>query len=420
MDIQTLSVFKEPIHIVVLPNGFTVIQIEKNSELLTANLVFAAGSMDDKVEGEAHFLEHLVHGGRHQGGFHPALRAFEEQVGLRDSNASTDTGATEYYGTTWRRSARQFIEILGEMVSAPQLTERAVELERSIIRSEILRRLSEQRANEAFLSTLFPSRRDLVHSTGGTPDSIEKITAEGLQRFHRESYTASRCALVVEGSGDIKEFAEWIAPFAARLPAGNHGDHKRGSQKELEQFGFRQLTSERAQSIELDFIGAGVEIGLEMLLFNMSRTFLMDPGYGILYRALRHERGLVYDIGSSATTGPFQYSSLDTSGMDAARVEEIIEVVQTTMRSVTLDTFDERRLEQMKRGALMTETMAMEGGIGYDLITRCWLRDQLLTMNPREMYRKVTLLTRADMLETHQRHWEPDRMLIIRTDPTPP
>lgn len=373
--------------------------------------------MDDAVEGEAHYLEHLTIGGRHRGGRHSAMRAFKRQFGLMGDNATTSQMLTEYYGRVWRKDARTFVKILGDLVTQPELHEAAVEAERSVIRSEIVGKQDDVSSREQWLGTIFPSRRDFVHHPAGTVESIDHITADGLKNFHRRNYTKHRSALVIKGMVDLHEVAEWIAPFVERMPDGHREDRIRKIQYEPEAYGFRHLTDKRTQSIELEFINRGPAAGDELLLLNVARTFLTSHEFGSLYRALRHEHGFVYGMRSLVKGWPLHYSGIATEGIDKKDVDAVIETVHSIVSYADLSTFNEKLVDWVKRDFVMHETQEFEKSVKMDDIVFVWLQDKLLTYDRKSSINAVKQVTPSDLLEIHHQYWNPERMLVIRTDP---
>jgi predicted Zn-dependent peptidase len=417
LDIQTISHFSEPVRVAILPNGFTLIQIEHESEFVTVNFAIAGGSVDDTVEGEAHYLEHLTTAGRHRGGEHPAVKVFKNQFGLMDDNATTSQLVTKYYGHVWRKDARAFVEILGDLVTRPELHEAAVDAERPIIRSEIVGSQDDTRSRELYLGTIFPSRRDFFHDPAGTVESINRITSDGLKNFHKRVYTKHRAALVLKGMVDLRDVAEWIAPFVEQMPDGNRQDRIRKIQYEPEEFGFRHLKDKRTQSIELEFLNGGPAAGLELLTLNIARLFFTHSKIGSLYRALRHERGLVYGMSNIIKAWPLHLSGVGTEGIDEKDVDAVTETINSIMANADLGNFNEELVAWVKRDFVMHETDAFEDSVKISKIIDIWLQDMLLDFDMKSCISAVKQVTSKDLLEIHRKYWNPERMLVIRTDP---
>lgn len=374
--------------------------------------------MEDVVEGEAHYLEHLVHGGRHRGGNHPAMKTFIHEHGIMNDNASTSQTLTEYYGRVWQKDARAFIKTLGEMVTNPELHEPAVEAERSIIRSEILRNQDRSRSIELYQKTIYPSRLDFIHHPAGTVESINCITANGLNNFHKRNYTKHRAALIIKGIIDLNAVSEWIIPFIERLPDGNPSDRVRKIQYEPERFGFRHVKDKRTQSIDLEFLNLGPASGLELLLLGMARYFLTSSEMGSVYEALRIKCGFAYQIRNVIKGWPLHASGIGTDGIDEESVDTVIEVFNSTMKNANLDTFNEELVIKYKRGFIMQHTNTFEEPVDIDTIIRFWLEDMLFSYDAKAIFSEIMKVTPQDLLEIHRKYWNPDRMLIIRTDPT--
>jgi predicted Zn-dependent peptidase len=417
LEIQTIPHFSEPVHVAVLPNGFTLIHIERKSEFVTAKFVVAGGAKDEKIHGEAHFLEHLIAGGRHRGGAHPRKKVFADQCGLKNSNASTSQISTSYYGRVWQKHAKEFIEILGEMISQPELHDAAVAAEVGVIESEIRRNLDKAHQRIKFLRNIYPSRLDICRDTAGTIESIREITAESLKVFHQRVYTTSRCALVTSGTLDLHEIALWISPFLEHIEVGCSTDMFCQVSNGPEVFGVRTISEKLARSYEVDLVNRGPQPGEETVLAYIKNQFFESYQFGKLVNELRHERGLVYSLSIQSYKWPMLASGINIDGISQDRVDEVLECTQSIMNGADLETFDVNHLEWIKRDVIMHETDNLEGFVSVDGMIDLWMLGRIRTHNPKQIMQTVEHLTPRDILEVHRKYWDPDHMLVIRTEP---
>jgi predicted Zn-dependent peptidase len=122
-----------------LPAGPRVIsaRLPGSRSVAVAAYVLAGSRLESTAEaGVAHFMEHLTFKGT---GRYPSSRAISEAVeGVGGSaNAATDRESTVYWARVPRREAARAIDVLGELVVRPRLTDADIDQERTVIVEEI-------------------------------------------------------------------------------------------------------------------------------------------------------------------------------------------------------------------------------------------------------------------------------------------
>lgn len=147
-------------------------------------------------EGMAHYLEHKLFEDE-------AIKAFDRfaQRGAR-VNAMTGFTRTAYYFTASTELEENLRDLL-HLVSRAHITEENVDKERGIIAQEL--RMYEDspdfRTMFDMLGQLFPNH-PVRHSVGGTVESIQGITPEGLLECYSAFYRTGNAALAVSGPVD--------------------------------------------------------------------------------------------------------------------------------------------------------------------------------------------------------------------------
>lgn len=199
----------------MLDNGLRVV-VAPLPHLHTATIaVFVrVGSRheDPDRNGLSHFLEHMVFRGTPT---HPSSYllnlAIEELGGSLDGETSADT--TVYSATVPPEHAEQAVRVLGDMLSAPTFQD--LEIERRILREELLDGLDEHGANidpgDAARRLVFAPHA-LGMPIAGTLENLERFGVEDLRRHLRRHYGARN--LVLCASGDVDPAA--VVDVAAR------------------------------------------------------------------------------------------------------------------------------------------------------------------------------------------------------------
>src|SRR6186713_2424499 len=122
-----------------LPEGPRVIsaRVPGARSVSIAAYVLAGSRLESADEaGVAHFMEHLTFKGT---AAYPSTRAISEAIeGVGGSfNAATDRESTVYWVRVPARVAEEGIDVLGELIVRPQLQEREIDNERTVIVEEI-------------------------------------------------------------------------------------------------------------------------------------------------------------------------------------------------------------------------------------------------------------------------------------------
>ena len=209
----------------VLDNGFTITVLPNKfpDHRFYAYLEVKVGSLneDDKQQGIAHFLEHVVFLGCKKWGTAEAMRELMASLGMSfggDTNASTDQRATTYSLEAPSEAGNEalVIEILFQMAFKALLTDACIDSERSAVLSE------KQMRNDVFYrcsclmmqlmhpDSLIPRRLPI-----GLEEQIQRFSSEDMRAFYRKFYFPANMTLFLVGKLDVEAAIE-----AARLTFG--------------------------------------------------------------------------------------------------------------------------------------------------------------------------------------------------------
>ncbi len=220
------SALGEQVKKAVLPNGLTVLVVEKpdyakqfaffavNYGGMHLRFRSEEGSWEETPAGVAHFLEHKLFDTEDGN----ALQIMAANGA--DNNAFTSSSVTGYYFES-TRGFEENLETLLSFVSVPYFTKESVDKEQGIIAQEI--RMGEDSPDTAIyyllLEALYhhhPIRVKVI----GSEESISRITPDTLYRCHRAFYRPGNMVLTV--AGNVK--AEQVVEIARRvLPAEGSG-----------------------------------------------------------------------------------------------------------------------------------------------------------------------------------------------------
>ena len=262
-------------------------------------LFVAAGGRQDPPgrAGLAHFLEHMVFkGSRHRSG-QTLAEAMDELGG--QFNAFTEREFTCFHAHALPEQLPAALELLGELVLAPRLDVHDARAERQVILEE-LAMLADDPAETAdeLLSAALWGRHPLGRPLAGTGRSVRSLGVADLERFRREHYVGRRLVLAAAGDLDPGVVLSLAQSVLGEVPAGLEPEAPPRPQGHA---GVRRIIRDSAQA-HLVLGRAGPDArSPERFVAALWASLLGGSPSSRLFRALREERGLCYDVGASAT-----------------------------------------------------------------------------------------------------------------------
>ncbi len=309
----------------VLSNGIRVVA-EKIPYVQSVSLgVWVAnGSRCEKKSenGISHFIEHML--------FKGTEKRTAEQIALEmDSvggqlNAFTTRECTCFYAKTLGDYVENAVDILSDMIFCPELSQKNMELERSVVLEEIsmYEDSPEDVVYDLFTETVWgdtPMGRTIL----GTPETLAAITPESMREYMRTHYTSQSIVIAAAGCFDEDFFELLEKYFGNRDIADNEvvfepAEYKKGNASLKRDFEQVQLVA--------GFKGIDIydESVYALLVFNNIFGSGMSSR---LFQNIREKNGLAYSIGAGHSayvgTGTFDISAA-TSVENAELVAELI------------------------------------------------------------------------------------------------
>ena len=334
-----------------LSNGIKLITIKKDSQISAVHVGVNIGSLfEEKNEkGIAHFIEHMLFKGT-DGRTNEELNSNLENLG-GEYNAYTDFNCTVYTATILNEELENSITLFGDMLLNSTFPIDEIEKERGVILAEIrtinddIEDLSFKRVNEiAFKYS--PLREDTI----GSENIIKKVTRKQLVDFYNKYYLPNNCFISIVSPfehEDIinmvnKYFGDWIKKEfeKKKITFEHHKFIKKISyKKEIEQCTILYLYT-------FNGLSKDEELALRILNYKFG-----ESSNSILFRELREERGLSYDV----------YTHLDTSNnvktlyiytsVSEKNVDEAINVIDAAIKDIESEkiVFDDNTIALMKK-----------------------------------------------------------------------
>lgn len=313
-----------------LPNGLKIIKIDlPNFHTVTNFLVIRSGSRyeDKKVNGIAHFLEHMVFKGTKSFANTKVIAEALEGVGGY-FNAWTANDHTAYWNIVPADQWRVGIQMASELAFYPTLPKEDLERERGVIIEEI-RRMNDDPSSlvdDLLGGVLFPDS-PLGYSVIGTEKIIKAVSIDDFKNYHAAHYLPSQAAFVVVGNlsgkdidGEIEKLLGGFTAGAVSKPALVTTPSKAALKvlnKKTDQTHFMLAVSDPALGLT----------GAERYSAQVLNTVLGSGMSSRLFLNIREKKGLAYSVHSDyhpfEDTGIIQISG----GVNTAKVHQTLEAL---------------------------------------------------------------------------------------------
>lgn len=287
----------------VLPNGLTVIlDPDPTAPVVSAQWWVETGSIhEDELlgSGVSHFLEHMVFKGTRD--FSAEELADSVQAAGGHWNAYTSFDQTVYYIDGPSESLPLFLRCLSGMVYFPTLPESEFEREKDVIRREIDMGLDDP--DNAAMRLMFSRAYQLDprrHPVIGHKQHFDDISYADLTGYHRARYTTDRSFVVVSGDFDPEAVLKTIGELTAEAGCGK--GREAWVPKDPAQLGARHGRDTFAvpdTHLSLAWKIPALE-DPSTPAFEVLASLLGQGRSSRLYRTLREERGLAFEISAYA------------------------------------------------------------------------------------------------------------------------
>lgn len=317
-----------------LENGINLITIKKDTQLASINLGVKIGSIYEKKEnrGIAHFVEHMLFKGTKNRNNEKLNEELEARAG--EYNAYTDYTSTVYSITALREEFIKSLELISDMVKNSKFPQEELEKERGVILAEI-RTSKDDIEDYSYRKTMECAFKEspIRINTIGTDESVKSFNREDLLKFYKSYYVPNNVYITVVSSMEhdyvfqlVKEyFSNWDSKEVVMediICEKNIPLKKYSYKKDIEQstiiylYTFHNLSKKE-------------ELALRILNYKLG-----ESANSLLFRKLREEKGLAYDV----------YSELDATknvkilniytAVNEEDVDESINVIENTINDI--------------------------------------------------------------------------------------
>lgn len=309
--------------ITVLDNGIKLISIKKDTQIASIHVGIRIGSLYEKSEdrGISHFIEHMLFKGTKTMDNEKLNDALERRGG--EYNAYTDYTSTVYSITALSEELEASVEILADMIQNPAFKEEELEKEKDVILAEI--RTSKDDIEDFSFNKIHEAAFDkspLKYDTLGKQNTVKKFTRNQVLAIYNKYYIPNNCTISIVSPFEHNEIVNLVNKY-----------FKNWSKKEIkeenivieENIAGKNITykSDIEQcTIIYAYTFHGLSKKEELALKILNHKF-GESANSILFRELREEKGLAYDVYSHLDMTKFVktlyiYTAVEPQNVDAA------------------------------------------------------------------------------------------------------
>lgn len=336
---------------IILPNGLKVITIKKDTRLASINIGVNIGSLyeDEKELGMSHFVEHMLFKGTKNRSNEQLNRELEFLGG--DYNAYTDYISTVYSITCLDEEFEKGIELLSDMVLNSSFDEKEMKKEKGVVLSEIksdkddIEDLSISRTHEyAF------DKSALRNSIAGTEEHVKSFKRKQVYDFYKKYYTPDNCVIVTVSAFSHEQMQKIITDLFGKWEGKSHKKAK--IIKEENKNIVKTTYKSQIEQGTVTYLYAFKEVcEKDKLPLKILSYKLAESSNSILFRELREERGLAYDLYSQMDLDENVNTMNIFTSVREESIDEVIEVIDKAILDIKNKdiNFDEDMLCMMKK-----------------------------------------------------------------------
>ncbi|MDY2581925.1 MAG: pitrilysin family protein, partial [Clostridium perfringens] len=336
---------------IILPNGLKVITIKKDTRLASINIGVNIGSLyeDEKELGMSHFVEHMLFKGTKNRSNEQLNRELEFLGG--DYNAYTDYISTVYSITCLDEEFEKGIELLSDMVLNSSFDEKEMKKEKGVVLSEIksdkddIEDLSISRTHEyAF------DKSALRNSIAGTEEHVKGFKRKQVYDFYKKYYTPDNCVIVTVSAFSHEQMQKIITDLFGKWEGKSHKKAKiiKEENKDIVKTTYKSQIEQGTVTYLYAFkeVCEKDKLPLKILSYKLA-----ESSNSILFRELREERGLAYDVYSQMDLDENVNTMNIFTSVREESIDEVIEVIDKAILDIKNKdiNFDEDMLCMMKK-----------------------------------------------------------------------
>lgn len=295
-------------NITELSNGLKVVTIKRNTKIISIEAGIKAGAFyeSQNEKGLSHLIEHMIFKGTEKRTNVELNRDLEFLGG--DYNAYTDYDSTVFDITALKEEAENAFEILSDMLMHADFPKNELKKEKQVVLAEIksIKDDVESYTLRKVNSIAF-KKSALKIDVLGKAGAIRKYTRENVLSYYKNFYVPNNCCIVIVSEFDHDDILKIVKKY-----------FEEWKKKDIKK---REIIIEKNIPVKKKTYKAGIELSTICYLFtfhglNKRQELILKllnhklgvSSNSILFRKIREEYGLAYDVYSDIDLGKYTKS----------------------------------------------------------------------------------------------------------------
>lgn len=306
----------------------------KERDSISLGIWIKAGSRyeKDKIAGMSHFIEHLAFRGT-ENYTATEIRESVEGVGGR-LNAFTGHEYTCYLVKIRPKFLELVFKVLSDIVLRPNLTFQDIEKERKIIMEEIKMYfdIPMKRVHE-LLDELLWKGHDLGRMVIGNMETVGGITEKEIRNYKDYYYNVDNLSVVACGAVEGSKLIDLINKYFPGTPSGKR--YQFAAFKENQTAPRVNFLDKKTNQTHLALGSKGSSRDDSKRLFLSILNIILGANMSSrLFKEVREERGLAYEIGSRIIRHTDTGAFVIHAGMEEKNLKKVVKIILSEFRKI--------------------------------------------------------------------------------------
>lgn len=349
-----------------MDNGLKVMILE-NHQVPQANISttvqVGAKNENDYFDGATHLLEHLI-----------LFRGTETMTGEEVGDAMKKHGAyfNGYTSQDWtdfvislpKENLEFAMNIHAEMLFRSNFPKEEMDKERQAVCEEIsITEDNPQR--KVYYASLKPLYGDHPYAKGvlGTQENVLNIDRDSLYAYYKRYYAPNNMTMVIVGDVDTEATMALVEKYFGDIPKGVSPPDMPATppvRTQVEEIVVKKDVNQAY--LMMSTIGPRAD-SPDQFPLDLISQILGDGESSRLWKKLKDELGLVYNIGFSFYTHKYEGIILSQATLDPAHIDQVETAVNEIINEVKADGFTEQELRKAKNKIKTNYYTSMERGL---------------------------------------------------------
>ncbi|MDU4892072.1 MAG: pitrilysin family protein [Clostridium sp.] len=334
-----------------LSNGLQLITIKKETQLASLNIGVKVGAVceEKKERGISHFIEHMLFKGTINR-TNEELNAALESLG-GEYNAYTDYTSTVFNTTTLNEELENSLEYLADLLQHPAFNEEHIEKERGVILAELrsskddVEDLSFQKINDmAFTNS--PLKVDVI----GKEAIVRTINKKMITNYYNKFYVPNNTVITIVSDFEHEKIIEIVERWFGAWEQKTVEKAVLEFEQNKEKFKITHRDNMEQSTVLYLYTFKDLTKKEELALRVLNHKF-GESSNSILFRELREDKGLAYDIYTSMDLTTNLKSLYIYAAVAPEDVDDAIKTIDSCIERIKEEiiVFDNNTINIMKK-----------------------------------------------------------------------